>query len=192
MVVRPTWSQLTESCASMQLSTCDAPITVGKPRHGYWDRVLGWRVIMLGLGLGAILAFAAGRVAECSIAVDAGSYSAASVAGPAHSHAGSEKSTPNHSIDDRSELSAPARTGPAVGQCHHGSDHQHKGAASKIHASSPRAIDHVSATIDFGGLDWSAAGAVVLLGLGRRSPPSSVSRSCPSGRHILISCIART
>lgn len=177
----------------MRLRTCDTSVAVVGQRRNDEVRVLCWRVLMLGLALGAILAFAVGKVAECSIASDAGSYDAANAVVAAHSHSGPEESAHSHSIDGKPKLIAPARVGAAVRQCHHDSDHNHKGAASKMDASSPRGINHVSATIDIGGTDWSAAGALFLLGLRRRGLPSSISCSCPSGRHILISeCVART
>lgn len=173
----------------MHLRTCDTSVAV----VGRCRKILGWRVLMLALALGAILAFAVGKVAECSIANNAGSYDAADAAVAAHSHSGPKESAHSHSLDGKSKLIAPTRVGSAVRQCHHDSDHKHKGAASKMDASSPRGIDYVSTKIDIGGVDWSAAGALLLLGLRRRGPPSSISRSCPSGRHILISeCVART
>lgn len=179
----------------MRLRTCETPVAVVRWRRKNQARILGWRVLMLGfaLALGAILAFAVGKVAECSIAGDAGSYDVSSAALPAPSYSGPAEFAPSHPADGKSELIAPAWTGSAVGQCHHGNDHKHNGAVSKMDASSPRGIDHVSATVHFGGFGWSAAGALFVFGLRRRGRPGTVCRSCPSGRHILIAeCVART
>lgn len=154
-------------------------------------RVFGWRVLMFGLALLALLSFSVGKVAECAVAVGTGSHRAADLAaGPAHS-----ESAHSHRESALSESVSvgPAGAGSAVQPCHHDAGHQHKGAANKVYASLARVVDHVSVPVDPDATDLSAAGALVLLGLGRRGPPSSVPRSSPSGRHILISgCVART
>lgn len=178
----------------MRLRTCDVPVAVARRRYGTEVRVMGWRSVMLALALalGAILTFAVGKVAECSIAGDAGSYRPASVAVPAHSHSVADPEVADPEVADP-ELLTLTGSGSDVQQCHHGSDHQHKGSASKMYSSSTRGVGIVSATMDFGRLDWSAAGAVSLAGLRWRGPPSDVSRLSASGREILISgCVART
>lgn len=134
---------------------------------------------MLGLALLALFAFSILQVAECVVAVSAGSHGAAHATGE---HAHSESA---HSESEG--------IGPASHQCHHNAGHQHQDAADKVYASPRRVIDLGPAPVGPDAADWSAAGALDLLGLRWRGPPSSDSQSFPSGRQILITrCVART
>lgn len=131
------------------------------------------RALSVGLVLWALFAFSIVQVAEC-LAVGAGSHGAAHATAE-HVHSGF------------------AEMGPVGHRCHHDAGRQRMDAANKLYASPRRVVDHVSDPVGLDAADWSAASALVLLGVRRRGPPSSVSRSFPSGRHILISgCIART
>lgn len=170
----------------MRLHTCDTTVAVVGRRRESEVRILGWWVITLGLALGAILAFSIGQVAECSLAGDAQSSEAANAAVLTSTQSGLEESAHSHSVVGKSTPSAPARMKSAVGQCYYGSGHKQKGAASKIYASSTRDIDQVSAANEFGGIDWPVAAGLFLIGRWR-GPLSFVSRSYPSGRHMLLS-----
>lgn len=137
---------------------------------------------MLGLALWGLLAF--GALAECI--VDTG--------GEAH---GAAHGTTNHAhgeaVHDEAVHGESKVMGPAGHQCHHNAGHQHKNAADTVYVAPRRAVDQVDTPIPPASAGWSAASALVLLGLQRRGPPSPVSRSSPSGRHILIlECVART
>ncbi len=137
-------------------------------------RIFHWRALILGVALSALFAFMIIHVAECPVAFGAGSHGAAhATAAQAHSES--------------------KGIGPAGHRCHHDAGHQHMGGADKLYASPRRVVDQVDAPVGPDAADWSAAGALVLLGVQRRGPPSSISPSSPSGRHILIStCVART
>lgn len=135
------------------------------------------RALSVGLALWAILSFSIGQVAECAgaVAVGAGSQGVAhAVAWQAHSES--------------------EEIGSAGHRCHHDIGHKHKGAGSTVYAAPRRVADQVAAApVGPDATDWSAAGALVLFGVRRRGPPYSISRSSPSGRHILISlCVTRT
>jgi len=141
------------------------------------ERVAGLRALGVGLALWVLLAFAIVDVAECAAAAGAGS----------HGTAAAFHNTAEHSHSE----SAGVR--PVGHRCHHDVDHQHMGAAGKLYAAPRRLADHQSTDpAGSNAADWSAASALVLLGIQRRGPPLSVPRSSPSGRHILIStCVAR-
>ncbi|MCA1836391.1 MAG: hypothetical protein LC721_08725 [Actinobacteria bacterium] len=119
-------------------------------------------------------------VAECAVGTGAGSHDHIHLAAAADPTTGQAPST----LDGIT---------PAGHHCHHDTRHQQVGTVDKLQASPRRLIDDLAA--DPAGpaaANVSAASALVLFGLRRRDPPS-VSRSCPSGRPILIStCVART
>jgi hypothetical protein len=138
------------------------------------------RALSVGLILWALFAFSIAQVAECPVGVGAGSHGAAhDTAEQAHS---------------RSAHIGPEGIGPGGHRCHHDAGRQHMGTTGKLYAAPRRLVDPVdTAPAGPDAAGWSAAGALILLGVQRRGPPPSVSRSFPSGRHILISTgVART
>lgn len=140
-------------------------------------RIFRRQALLLGLALWGLLAFSA--VAECVVSTSGGSHDAA-------------HGTASHAHGESAHIESEV-IGPADHQCHHNVGHQHKNAADTIYASPRRVVDQADAPTELDVADWSAASALLLLGLRRRGPTSPVSRSSPSGRHILISeCVART
>lgn len=141
------------------------------------ERIFRGQVLLLGLALWGLLAF--GAVADCMVSTGGGSHDAA-------------HGTASHAHGESAHIES-AVMGPADHQCHHNVGHQHTNAADTMYASPRRAVDQEDAPAEPDAAGWSAASALSLLGLGLRGPPSPVSRSSPSGRHILISeCVART
>lgn len=154
-------------------------------------RILRRRALGVGLALWALFAFSILQVAECVVAVSAGSHGAVhDKAEQAHNEQVYSEHAHGESVYSESE-----GIGPAGQQCHHNAGHQHQGAAEKVYASPRRVVDQVAAgPVGVGAADSSVACALLLLGLWRRGPPSSVSRSFLLGRNYILdsTCVSRT